>query len=143
VRAVALAQPLESLGAPLVGTWEVPGSRQVHEWGVGRKLLRSRGYAGAEGDWTLVSEGVWYWDDPSETLRGVHLAAGMPVDRFEYETTVEGDTVVHRLRAFTEGEDAVQRFVETWAFSDDAYEWRLERVGPDGLEPVMGGRTGG
>ncbi|MGD2070764.1 MAG: hypothetical protein PVI57_18975 [Gemmatimonadota bacterium] len=41
---------LDSLGARLVGTWESEDGRQFHEWGVGRRLIRSRYRAVVEAD---------------------------------------------------------------------------------------------
>jgi len=127
---------LEALGELIVGTWEAPDSRQVHEWGVGRRLIRSRGYFMQDGDWVLVSEGIWFRDDEAGVIRGIHFAVAMPVERFDYRTTVEGDEVVHQLE--THG-PTTGRFVETWTFDDAGYIWRLERPTDDGLERVMGG----
>ena len=129
---------LAALGALIVGQWEGENSRHVHEWGVGRRLIRSRSYAPGEGDeeWALVSEGVWYWDGEEGVIRGLHFAVGMPMDRMEYRTVVKNDEVVHDLR--THGE-MPGRFVETWTFEDDRYEWTLERPTESGPERMMGG----
>lgn len=127
---------LEALGALAVGTWEASGSRHVLEWGVGRRLIRSRSYFADGDDWTLTSEGMWYWDSEAGSIRGIVLAVGMPVERFEYTTRVEGSEVIHDLEAF--GAMAGE-FVETWAFEGDRYRWTLERPADDGRERMMGG----
>ncbi len=129
--------PLEALGELMVGTWESADSRHEHEWGVGRQLIRSRSYFLVDGTWVLVAEGIWFWDDEEQTLRGTHLAIEMPMNRLEYRTTVRGDAVRHDLRTYGE---AAERLVETWNFEDGAYTWEVERRTDDGLERMMGGR---
>ena len=127
---------LAELGARMVGTWEADGSRHVHEWGVGRRLIRSRSYASAEGGWTLVAEGMWWWDEEAGAVRGLHFAVGMPMDRMEYRSRVDGDRVVHELRTFGAAEAV---FRETWVFEGDAYRWTVEQPAPGGYERLMGG----
>jgi hypothetical protein len=131
-------QPLDRFGALAVGTWEDASSQHVLEWGVGRLLIRSRSYALAGEDPRLVSEGIWYWDDEAGAIRGVVLATGMPVERFEYLSRVRGHEIVHQLEAHG---DMTGSFIETWSFDGDGdvYRWRLERPGADGPVQLMGG----
>lgn len=128
---------LEAFGELVVGVWEAPDSRHVHEWGVGRKLIKSSSYFLADdGSWSLVSEGIWYWDAEAEVIRGTLLAIEMPLDRFEYSSRVEGSRVVHRLRAV--GAEVLE-YRETWTVSDATYDWVLEEESPTGWTRVMGG----
>lgn len=135
--------PLAALAGLVLGSWEAPGSRHVHEWGVGRRLIRSRSYLRAGEEWTLVSEGMWWWDENGGTLRGIHFTVGMPMDRMEYATRVEGGRVIHDLRTFGAEEG---RFREVWEFEGDGYSWSLEEPSGDGFRRIMGGeysRAGG
>ena len=126
---------LEELGQLMVGTWTAPDSRHVHEWGVGRQTIRSRSYFPSGDGWKLVSEGMWYWDDEIQAIRGTLIAIDMPVSRFEYQTTVSGPVVTHTLRAFgTSG----GRYVETWTFAGDGYTWRLQQAEGDGATIMSG-----
>lgn len=129
-------EELEALGALVVGEWQAPGSHHVFEWGVGRRLLRSRSYVPSDSARRLVSEGQWFWDGQAGVIRGVVLADGMPFNRMEYRTRVDGDRVVHHLRTFG---PAVREYVETWTFTADAYRWELEEVTEAGREPLMSG----
>lgn len=129
---------LEALGGLIVGTWEGSGSRHVHEWGVGRQLIRSRSYVSGEAtdEWVLVSEGIWYQDEERGAVRGLVFAEGMPMHRMEYRSRVDGNEVVHDLRTYG---DQPGRFVETWTFGSGRYEWRLERPTEEGPEVLMSG----
>jgi hypothetical protein len=131
--APAAETPLEAFGTLVVGQRETEDSRHVIEWGVARKVVRSRSYFKVEGKWSLVSEGLWFWDARQEQLRGVAVATGMPVDLFEYSSTVREKEVVHELDA--QG-PAGGKFVERWKFDGDSYHWTLEN--PQGGEPIMG-----
>lgn len=128
---------LAALGDLILGTWEADGSRHHNEWGVGRRVIRSRSWSITGEGTALVSEGVWWWDGEAQTLRGLHFAVGMPMERMEYETRVEGSRVVHDLRTFGGMEG---RFLETWTFAGDGYEWTLERPADGTPQRVMGGR---
>lgn len=132
----AAGSDLEAFGALVVGTWEAADSRHVLEWGVGRRVIRSRGYFLIDGDWMLVSEGIWYEDRDAARIRGVVLAVEMPIDRFEYSTVVNGSEVVHELVAHGE---AGGRYRETWTFDGSGYRWMVAKIGTDGLEPMMKG----
>ncbi len=124
---------LEAFGALVAGQWESPGSRHEFTWGVGRQVVRSRSWF-AEGDeWTLVSEGWWYWDPDGETVRGQTVAVNMGVDLFEHRSRIEGRTVVSDLVSHG---DFGGVYVERWTFDDDGYDWVLEQ---DGAR-VMGAR---
>ncbi len=129
-------KPLEALGALVAGDWRADDSRHVFEWGVGRKALRSRSYARSEGEWKLVSEGLWFWDPGEEAIRGVVVAIAMPVDLFEYRAQVRDSEVVHDLVAHgpSGGE-----YVERWVFGDGSYRWSLEVEREGKTETIMGG----
>ena len=130
----AAETPLEAFGALVVGEWEAEDSRHVLEWGVARKVVRSSSYFKVEGEWTLVSEGLWFWDARQEQVRGVAVATGMPVELFEYRSKIRENEVVHELDA--QG-PAGGKFVERWKFGGGEYRWTLES--PQGGEPIMGG----
>lgn len=124
--------PLSAFGDRMVGTWEAEDSKHVFEWGVGERVLKSHSYFSDNEDWVLVSEGMWYWDPGVESIRGVTVAIGMPVELFEYTSRIAGREVVHDL--VSHGEMG-GRYVERWLFTDDGYDWALEQDG----ERVMGG----
>lgn len=132
--APAAETPLEAFGGLAVGEWETEDSRHVLEWGVARKVVRSTSYFKVEGEWTLVSEGMWFWDARQQQIRGVAVATGMPVELFEYRSTIREKEVVHELEA--QG-PAGGKFVERWSFDGGEYSWTLEN--PQGGEPLMGG----
>jgi hypothetical protein len=131
--APAAETPLEAFGTLVVGEWETEDSRHVFEWGVARKVVRSRSYFKVEREWTLVSEGLWFWDARQEQVRGVAVATGMPVELFEYRSKIREKEVVHELDA--QG-PAGGKFVERWKFGGGEYHWTLEN--PQGGEPIMG-----
>jgi hypothetical protein len=80
----AAKTPLEAFGGLTIGEWETEDSRHVLKWGVARKVVRSTSYFKVEGEWTLVSEGMWFWDAREQQIRGIAVATGMPVELFEY-----------------------------------------------------------
>lgn len=134
---VALAEeesPIASFGALVIGEWETADSRHTFEWGVGKRVVRSRSYFRKDGTWELVSEGWWFWDGAQATLRGFAVAVGMPVEVFEYRSIIEGAEIVHDLEA--QGA-AGGSYVERWRFAGDEYDWSLES--PDGGEKIMAG----
>lgn len=124
--------PLAEFGERMVGTWEAPDSRHVFGWGVGERAVRSTSYALQAGEWVLVSEGMWYWDPGVGAIRGVTVAIGMPVELFDYTSRVTASEVVHDL--LLHGEMG-GRYVETWRFTPEGYDWVLEQDG----ERLMGG----
>ena len=126
---------LEAFGALVVGTWRADDAKHVHTWGVGKKLIHSASYFLVDGEWKLVSEGIWYWDDQERTIRSTHVAIDMPVERFEYRTEVKGALVEHELTAYG---SQPGDFVEIWSFHEDGYDWRLESPDDRGTR-VMGG----
>jgi hypothetical protein len=138
-RAQSVGSPeLENFGALVVGEWEADDSRHVFEWGVGRRLLRSRSYFPAAEGWRLVSEGMWWWDEGVQAVRGLTFATGMPVSRFDYVTRAEGSRVVHAVEAV--GPEGLLELRETWEFGDGSYTWVLESRGESGWEEWMSGR---
>jgi len=114
---------MEAFGELVVGEWETEDSRHLLEWGVGRRVVRSTSYFKSDGEWVLVSEGMWFWDARQETIRGIVVATGMPVELFEYRSEVRGEEIVHDLVAHGE---AGGRYVERWRFSGGEYRWTLE-----------------
>ena len=136
VGAQETSSPLADFGELVVGTWEADGSRHVIEWGVGRLAVRTRSFFADGESWTLVSEGMWWWDDAAETIRGLAVAVGMPVERFEYVTRVEGRRVIHELTAY--GEMSGEMF-ESWLVDADGYAWTLSERRDGTLQEIMGG----
>ncbi len=128
---------LEGFGALVVGEWEADDSRHVFEWGVGRRLLRSRSYFPAADGWRLVSEGMWWWDEEVQAVRGLTFATGMPVSRFDYLTRVEGSRVVHAVEAMAP--EGPLELRETWVFGNGSYTWLVESRGESGWEEWMSG----
>lgn len=135
-RPAAAENELQAFGALVEGTWVGDGTRHVFEWGVGRRALRSRTYSGTGDRWTLVGEGMWFWDADAGAIRGVAVAVGMPVDLFEYRSAVRGVEIVHSLAA--QGPMGGQ-FVERWQFAEGEYSWALETAGDGPRERLMGG----
>lgn len=131
----ATLNPLAEFGELAVGEWTSADSRHVLEWGVGQMSIQSRSYFGTEGDWTLVSEGMWFWDPALETIRGVAVAIEMPVSLFEYASRVEAGVVIHDLQAHGQGGG---HFQEVWTFGEDSYDWALYPSSGEG-DRLMGG----
>lgn len=127
---------LEAFGALAVGEWTAEDARNTLTWGVGRKIIHSKSYFLLQGEWTLVSEGVWYADPSGAGVRGVVVAIEMPVELFEYRSEVRGESIVHQLVGHGEmgGE-----YRETWSFDDEGYEWTLETEAEGAMQRVMGG----
>ena len=120
---VAEESGLAAFGELVVGEWQAEDSRHTFEWGVGRRVVRTKSYFKTEGTWELVSEGMWFWDDAEKTIRGVAVATGMPIELFEYHSRVQGDQVVHDLVAHgTMG----GIYEERWRFADGEYRWALK-----------------
>ena len=42
-----------------------------------------------------MSEGMWFWDARQQQIRGAAVATGMPVELFEYRSTIREKEVVH------------------------------------------------
>lgn len=124
---------LEAFGSLVMGQWQAPGSRHEFTWGVGRRVIRSQSWFGEGGEWTLVSEGWWYWDPVDETVRGQTVAIDMGVDLFEHRSRVEGRAIVSDLVSHG---DFGGVYVERWTFDDTGYDWVLEQDG----QPMMEAR---
>lgn len=131
-RALAQSNELAAFGARMIGTWEGDDSRHEFAWGVDERVVKSASYFPDGNDWTLVSEGWWYWDPAIGAVRGQTVAIGMGIDLFEYTSRLSENQIVHELR--THGEMA-GAFVERWTFEADRYTWELEQDG----ERLMGG----
>ncbi|MBT8405114.1 MAG: hypothetical protein KJP18_14725 [Gemmatimonadetes bacterium] len=121
---VATPQPLQEFGALAIGVWQDATSWHVLEWTLGETAIRSRSYSASPSDSSLVSEGLWFWDPSEETIRGVVVAQGMPIELFEYRSEVRGGRIVHDLEAHG---PAGGRYIETWIFEGDGYRWTLEQ----------------
>jgi len=126
---VVAEDPMEAFGALVEGRWTAGDSRHEFEWGVGRRAVRARSYYKTEQGWTLVGEGMWFWDPAQEVIRGVVVATAMPIDLFEYRSEVQDNEIVHDLAAHG---PAGGKFVESWRFAGDEYHWTLE----GGPEPM-------
>lgn len=129
-------QPFEKL---IGGKWELKGSAQEFEWGVGRKSVLSRSHFTVDGRSRKVSEGFWYWHPGSNEIRGVFVAVDMPVELFEYTTRFEGRKMISQLRSYTsEGDESLN--TETFEFTTDGqYEWSLYDGGDETQAKVMSG----
>jgi hypothetical protein len=132
----ASTSPLDAFGELVVGEWEAEDSRHVLEWGVGQRVIRSRSYHKSDEGWTLVGEGMWFWDAKQSSIRGVVVAIGMPVDLFDYRSEVRDGEIVHNLVA--QGA-AGGEYVERWVFADKKYRWSLEVQNKGEAEAIMGG----
>ena len=129
-------ESLAAFGALVVGSFEANDSRHEYEWGIDGRVIRSRSYFKSDEGWTLVSEGMWFWDPGESIVRGAVVAIDMPVDLFEYRSVVEDDEIVHELMAHgAQG----GRFIERWVFDDDGYRWTLERPSDESTERLMSG----
>lgn len=135
------AEPENPLASfePLIGPeWELDGSIQTFEWGVGKLSVVSKSWYEEDGKRTLLSEGIWFWHPGEGRIRGYFTAIGMPVNFFEYATRFEGNTVVSDLVTWSpEGQREEHR--ETMALSEDAYVWTLYAKTEEGEKRSMGG----
>ena len=136
---VAQENPLQPFERLIGGTWELEGSTQEFEWGVGRKFVVSRSYFIVDGNPRKVSEGFWYWHPGEKEIRGVFVAIDMPVQLFDYTTRFEGGKMISRLRSYTTGgEESV--YTEIFHFKiDGQYEWSLYEGSDEGQAKAMGG----
>lgn len=121
------------------GQWHLEGSYQEFEWGVGRRVVRSRGYFLEDGKPKLVAEGIWFWHPGEKRIKGIFAAIDMPVVFFDYTTRFEGSKMVSDLRSYgAKGTEST--YVETWDFKDDThFVWKLMKQTPEGLREEMGG----
>lgn len=131
--------PLEPFGKLVGGQWQLDGSYQEFEWGLGRRSVKARSYFVVEGEPRLVSEGIWFWHPGEEQIKGVFTAIDMPVVFFDYTTRFESNTMINDLRAY--GVNGTEtRYLETWDFIDDEhYVWALAKKTPEGLKEQMSG----
>ncbi len=60
------------------GAWYLDDGYQVFEWGVGRRAVISKSYTLANGQATLVSEGMWMWHPGEKAIKGYFTAVNMP-----------------------------------------------------------------
>jgi hypothetical protein len=133
------ANPLAPFERLIGGQWQLEGSYQEFEWGVGRRSVKARSYFVVDGEPKLVSEGVWFWHPGEQAIKGVVTAIDMPVVLFDYTTWFEGDRMVSELRSY-DAEGAESPYVETFEFTQtDQYVWRLFKPTADGLEEEMSG----
>ncbi len=129
--------PLDPFEKLVGGKWQLEGSYQEFEWGLGRRMVKSRGYVAIEGEPKLVSEGIWFWHPGEKQIKGVFTAIDMPVVFFDYTTRFEGNKMLNDLRAYgVNGSET--HYIETWEFTDDThYVWSLSKKTPDGLQEEM------
>ena len=129
--------PLAPFEAFVGGRWQLDESYHELEWGVGRRSVRSRGYAVLEGQAKLVSEGMWFWHPGEDRIKGFFTAIDMAPQFFEYSTRFEGTTMVNDLLVFSAGGEP-QRYVERWEpIDEDRYHWTLLEVTDDGLKETF------
>jgi len=125
-QSTAPSDPLAAFGAKMVGSWEAEDSRHVFEWGVGERVLKSTSYAPEGNRWIVTSEGWWYLDPVTGTVRGTTIAVGMGIDLFEHSARVGAGEIVHDLVAHGPMGGS---YVERWVFDADGYAWTLEQDG--------------
>jgi hypothetical protein len=135
VGATSAAQedPLEPFARLMGGTWYGEGSEHSFEWGVGKRSVTADSYfIGEDGEPTLVSQGLWYWDPEAGTIRGVTIAIEMPFEVMEMRSRFDDDMLINELRAIA-ADGTTDSYVETWTFnSDNQYSWTLYQGTLDG-----------
>ena len=133
------ADPMAPFKRLVGGEWHHGDTYQVFEWGVGRRNVRSFSYALVDGEYTLVSEGTWYWHPQENAFKGIFVAVGMGIDVFEYQTKFEDNTMVNKLKTF-DADGNEEHHAETWEFIDENhYVWTLFSQTEDGPRKTMEG----
>lgn len=123
---------------PFIGSWEMQGSIQRVEWGVGKLSVKSTSHVVQGGKKTTVSEGMWYVHPATGEIKGIFTAVGMPVEFFDYTTTFEDNRMVSRLEAYTSS-GAKQTYEEVWALGEGRYDWSLWQGEGEGRQKIMDG----
>ena len=137
--AQAAGSPLGFFERLIGGRWEIEGSYQEFEWGVGKRSVISRTYFVLGGKAKRVAEGLWYWHPGAGEIRGVFTAVDMPVELFEYTTRFEDGRMISQLRGYASGDEETE-YTEIFEFKEaDSYEWSLFTGASEGGERVMGG----
>ena len=119
-----------SVLAPFVGEWIAGGewadgrpfyTRHVFEWGVGKRLLKVRSYAGSPEDETLLFESVYGWHPKHGALRMTSYASFGVV--YEGSISKEEDGVfVQPYSGYGPGPSGA--YVQEFRFLDaDRYVW--------------------
>jgi hypothetical protein len=133
------SNPLHPFERLIGGQWHLEGSYQEFEWGIDRRLVKSRNYFIVEGKPKLVAEGMWFWHPGEKQIKGVFTGIDMPVLFFDYTTRFEKNKMINDLRAYDTNQIETL-YVESWDFTDDShYVWELSTKTPDGLQYLMGG----
>ncbi len=131
---------LEFLGRMVGGTWHLGEDfQQTFEWGVGRQAIHAKGYFVANGEYRLVSEGLWMLHPADGVVKAWGVAIDMPMVMWEYETRLDGNELQHVLTTYT-ADGTATTVRELWTFSDpDHYEWTLLERSGDAWVRRMGG----
>jgi len=131
--------PLAAFAPFIGGEWQMDGTCQTLEWGVGQKSVIARNYFPSEEGMQLVSEGFWYWHPSEKQIRGTFTAIHMPVELFDYVTRFEQNKMISNLRSYTP-QGAEEIYIEEWELTgSDSYQWRLLAPTPEGPQQAMGG----
>jgi hypothetical protein len=131
--------PLAAFDRLVGGRWCLEGWCSSFEWGVGRRVLRGRMTApDGEGGEHLVTEGQIYWHPGDAVVKGVFASAGTPIDLYEYDLVLEGDTLTGQLRGWSA--QGLEELVELWEFEgQDRYRWSVWAETGTGREKRLGG----
>lgn len=135
------AGPLEPLARLTGGAWYLgEDSYQTFRWGLGRLSMIAEMFVVTPAGDQPVSQMVFAFHPGEGVMKGWGVARQMGIDFFEYDISVDGETLVFDLQAFgPAAEEGPLR--ETWTFTDaDHYEWSLLGAGEDGSwERTMSG----
>ncbi len=133
------SNPLAPFEKFIGGKWEMQGSVQVLEWGVGKLSVVAKSYFVVEGKEKLVSQGAWFWHPGRKEIVGYFTAIEMPFVMIEYATRFEGDKMINELTSYS-ADGAAQNFQEVWGLtSKNKYVWTLYSKTGDGLQKYMSG----
>ena len=135
------ADPMQPLERLVGGAWYLgEDSYQTFRWGLGRLSMVAEMFVVTPAGPQAVSEMMFAYHPGERVVKGWGVARQMGIDFFEYDITVDGETLVFDLKAFgPAAEEGPLR--ETWTFTDaDHYEWSLLSGAGDGSwERTMSG----
>ena len=139
-------RPLEPL-APLeamIGTWAAGGhwengdpfyTRNVFEWGAGKKVLKVQSYAGSPEKERLLFETFFFWHPTLEQIRMQSIAAFGHLYDGEVRVLEEGRI---EMRYQGHSEEGVATHRQEYRFNGrEAYDWQSFNVTEGGDELVV------
>ncbi|MDX1637295.1 MAG: hypothetical protein R3281_04960 [Balneolaceae bacterium] len=132
--------PLSKFEQFIGGEWEMDGSVQVYEWGVGKQSIRARSYSVNGSERNLVAEGTWYWHPATKQIRGIFTAVNMPFTLLEYRSEFrDNSTLVSTFTAYdSSGTTATYREL-MWTQNDSTYLWELWQNSDGSEQKIMDG----